>query len=177
MKIPGKIYLSADRIRSINRDLGKRITADYANELATDEALLVVVTLKGAMIFAADLVREMQLPVAIDFVRLASYGGGTKSSGSIQLLKDLETPVKGRRVLILDEIVDSGRTLDFLVKRIRAGDPKSVRIAALLSKPSRREIKVEVDYLGAEVEDRFLIGYGLDHGEKHRQLADIYAID
>jgi hypoxanthine phosphoribosyltransferase len=177
MSPPGKIFLSSQKIAQLVEDLGKRITKDYEAVLAPGEELLAVVTLKGALLFAADLVRHIRVPLALDFVRLASYGSGTKSSGSVRFLKDLEMPVQGRHVLILDEIVDSGRTLEFLLGRIGADHPKSARIAALLSKPSRREVEVKVDYLGTEVEDRFLIGYGLDHGEKHRQLPDIYALD
>ncbi len=174
---PGKLFINSDRIRELNREMGKKISADYAKILGPGESILVVVTLKGALHFAADLTREIALPVELDFVRLASYGSGTKSSGTVRFLKDLETSVEGRHVLILDEIVDSGRTLTFLKGRIEADRPKSARIAALLSKPSRREVQVPVDYLGTEVEDRFLVGYGLDHGEKHRHLPDIYALD
>lgn len=177
MKGPGNIYLSAAKIQAMNETLGKKITADYASRLTPGEELLVVITLKGALLFSADLLRHIDVPLAIDFVRLASYGSGTKSSGSVRFLKDLETSVEGRHVLILDEIVDSGRSMEFLMGRIEADHPKSVRIAALLSKPSRREVEVTVDYLGTEVEDRFLIGYGLDHGEKYRNLPDIYALD
>jgi hypoxanthine phosphoribosyltransferase len=177
MTPPGKIHLTAAQIQKLNEDLGKKISADYAKLIGPGEELLVVITLKGALLFAADLVRQITVPLAIDFVRLASYGTGTKSSGSVRFLKDLETSVEGRHVLILDEIVDSGRSMEFLLGRIEADNPKSVRIAALLSKPSRREVDVTVDYLGTEVEDRFLVGYGLDHGERHRHLPDIYALD
>lgn len=174
---PGKVYLSSAQIQKMNEDMGRKITADYVDLLSPGEELLVVITLKGALLFSADLIRHIKVPLVIDFVRLASYGSGTKSSGSVRFLKDLETPVHGKHVLILDEIVDSGRTIEFLVGRIEADHPKSTRIGALLSKPSRREVEVPVHYLGTEVEDRFLIGYGLDHGEKHRNLPDIYALD
>ena len=177
MKAPGTLYLSAEKINGINRTLGEKISTDYRALLADGEELLIVVTLKGALLFAADLARYITVPLTIDFVRLASYGSGTKSSGNVRFLKDLETSVEGRHVLILDEIVDSGRTLEFLLGRIAADRPKSARVAALLSKPSRREVEIHVDYLGTEVEDKFLIGYGLDHGEKYRQLPDIYSLD
>src|SRR5262245_37824069 len=127
---PGKIYLGADKIQKINQELGQRISKDYQKILGPGEELLVVVTLKGAMIFAADLIRYISVPVVLDFVRLASYGSGTKSSGSVRFLKDLETSVQGRHVLVLDEIVDSGRTLEFLRGRILADSPKSAKIGA-----------------------------------------------
>lgn len=172
-----RTYLSAKEIAELNRQLGERITADYKKILEPGEEVLVVVTLKGALFFSADLLRHIQIPTRIDFVRLASYGSGTKSSGTVRILKDLETPSVGQHVLVLDEIVDSGRTLDFLLGRIRADRPKSVRLCALLSKPSRREVQVAVDYLGREVEDKFLVGYGLDFNERYRNLADICALE
>lgn len=172
-----KPYLTADRIAALNADLGARINADYDKVLKPDEQVLVVVTLRGAMFFAADLLRQFRFPVTIDFVRLTSYGSGTKSSGNVRVLKDIETSPEGRHVLVLDEIVDSGRTLQFLGNRFREQNPKSLRIAALLDKPSRREVTVAVDYLGTTVEDKFLVGYGLDYGEKYRNLKDILYLD
>jgi hypoxanthine phosphoribosyltransferase len=172
-----KPYLTAERIAALNAELGARISADYEKVLDPNEQVLVVVTLKGAMFFAADVLRHFRFPVAIDFVRLASYGGGTKSSGNVRVLKDVETSPEGRHVLVLDEIVDSGRTLQFLGNRLREQNPKSLRIAALLDKPSRREVSVSVDYLGATVEDKFLVGYGLDYGEKYRNSKDILYLE
>lgn len=138
--------------------------------MAPGEELLIVTTLKGAFFFAADLVREITVPVHLDFVRVASYGSGTKSSGTVRILKDLETSPEGKHVLIVDEIVDSGRTLQFLVNRVQADNPRTVKVCSLLSKPSRREVEIDVSYLGEEVEDKFLIGYGLDYAEKYRNL-------
>jgi len=172
-----KTYLSAERIAELNAELGARISTDYEKLLKPDEQVLVVVTLKGAMFFAADLLRHLRFSLSIDFVRLASYGTATKSSGNVRILKDLEVSPEGRHVLVLDEIVDTGRTLQFLGNRLREQNPKSLRIAALLDKPSRREIPVEVDYLGTAVEDKFLVGYGLDYGEKYRNLKDILYLD
>jgi hypoxanthine phosphoribosyltransferase len=146
--------------------------------LKDDEDLLVIVTLKGAAFFAADLLRHIHVPLKVDFVRLASYGIGTKTSGTVRILKDIESQPTGQHVLVLDEIVDSGRTLQFLIERLRAASPASLRVGALLSKPSRREVEVKVDYLGTEVEDKFLVGYGLDWAERYRNLKDIsYVVD
>lgn len=170
-------YLSAREIAELNRTLGETITRDYQAMLGPGEEILVVITLKGALFFGADLLRHIRVPARIDFVRLASYGSGTKSSGTVRILKDLETSPAGQHVLVLDEIVDSGRTLEFLLGRIRADHPKTVRLCALLSKPSRREVHVSVDYLGREVEDKFLVGYGLDFDERYRNLEDICVLE
>lgn len=170
-------YLDQKKIQELNAGLGKRISDDFKKLLEPDESVLAVVTLKGAMFFGADLLRHLTIPLELDFVRLASYGAGTSSSGQVRILKDIESSPEGRHVLLLDEIVDSGRTLDFLYSRIRAQSPKSVKIAALLSKPSRREVNVGVDYVGLEVEDKFLVGYGLDLAERYRNLDGIYSME
>jgi len=170
-------YLKADKIRSLIAELGKRISGDYAKILKPDEDVLVIVTLKGAAFFAADLVREISVPIRMDFVRVASYGAGTKTSGTVRILKDIESPVEGTHVLILDEIVESGRTLKFLIERMLASHPKSLKVCSLLSKPSRREVEVDIDYLGAEIDDKFLVGYGLDYAEKYRNLPEVYYIE
>lgn len=170
------LYLSSERIQAAILDLATRISDDYRKKLGPGEDLLVVVTLKGAMFFAADLVRALTVPVKVDFVRLASYGAGTKSSGTVRILKDIEDSPQGNHVLVLDEIVDSGRTLNFLMERINSQAPKSLKICALLDKPSGREIKTQVDYVGLEVEDKFLVGYGLDFNERYRNLPEVYYV-
>jgi len=167
-------YLSAQRVAELNRELGRRIHADYAPLVAAGEELLLVVTLKGAIFFAADLIREIGLPLRLDFVRLSSYGSGTTSSGTVRILKDIEHSPQGRHVLILDEIADTGRTLKFLMDRLSVTSPKSIRLVSLLNKPSRREVPIPLDYVGTEVEDKFLLGYGLDYGEIYRNLKEIY---
>ncbi|NBT58715.1 hypoxanthine phosphoribosyltransferase [bacterium] len=166
-------FISKEQIASLNKKLGQQISKDYSGLLGPKESLLVVVTLKGAMIFGSDLIREITVPMELDFVRLASYGAGTKSSGAVRFLKDMESSPEGRHLLVLDEIVDSGRTLAFLTEHLKAFSPKSVRLCSLLSKPSRREIEVNLDYLGMEIEDKFVVGYGLDFGEKYRNLPEI----
>lgn len=172
-----KIYISEDQIRELNVTLARQINHDYEGILGPDEYVVVVVTLKGAMFFAADLVRHLNFPVRLDFVRLASYGAGKESSGTVRFVKDVEIPPQGKHLLVLDEIIDSGNTLKFLMGHLKASHPKSLKVGALLSKPSRREVEVKMDYIGREVEDRFLVGYGLDFDEKYRQLKDIYALD
>ncbi len=170
-------FLDRKKIEEINAELGKKISDDFKKILEADESVLAVVTLKGAMFFGADLLRHITIPMELDFVRLTSYGAGTQTSGQVRILKDIECSPEGRHVLLLDEIVDSGRTLDFLAKRIRSQQPRTVKIAALLSKPSRREIHVAVDYVGLEVEDKFLVGYGLDLAERYRNLDGIFSME
>lgn len=170
-------YLTKHEIHELNEALATRIESNYKSLLEPEEEILAIVTLKGAMYFSADLLRLINLPIRMDFVRLASYGSGTSSSGRVRFLKDVEHRPEGRHVLVLDEIVDSGRTLDFLIRRLEADRPKSLRVCTLLDKPSRREVDVNVDFVGQSVEDRFLVGYGLDHDEKYRNLPDIYALD
>lgn len=170
-------FIDRPKIESLNAELGRKISSDFKKILQPDESVLAVVTLKGAMFFGADLLRHVSIPMELDFVRLTSYGAGTQSSGQVRILKDIECSPEGRHVLLLDEIVDSGRTLDFLANRIRAQQPRSVKIAALLSKPSRREIPVDVDYVGLEVEDKFLVGYGLDLAERYRNLDGIFSME
>ena len=170
-------FLSASQIEVLNSRLAESISSDYKKILGPNESLLVVITLKGALLFGADLLRKLNIPVHVDFVRLASYGSGTKSSGEVRFLKDIESSPEGKHILVLDEIIDSGRTWDFLKKRIGAANPKTLKICALLSKPSRREVAVSIDYLGQEVEDKFLIGYGLDYNEDYRNLKEIFYLD
>ena len=169
-------YITADKIDALIAGIASRISKDYAKLLRPDQELLLIITLKGAVFFAADLVRKLTVPVRVDFVRLSSYGAGTRSSGTVRILKDIETQPQGEHVIVLDEIVDSGRTLDFLMKRLKAASPKTLKLCSLLSKPSRREIEVPVDYLEMEVEDKFLVGYGLDYAERYRNLKEVYSL-
>lgn len=163
-----KPYLSKEQIATHVKNLGEEITKFYAKKVSDGNPLLAIVTLKGALFFAADLLRAVRVPMQIDFVRVASYGASTKTSGTVRILKDIETTLKDRHVLVIDEIVDSGRTLHFILNRLTSGEPKDVRIAALLNKPSRREIPMKVDFIGQDVENEFLVGYGLDFNEQFR---------
>ena len=163
--------LSREQIDSIVKRLAERISSDYR-----EKELILVGILKGAFMFLSDLVRHLQIPVKIDFVRLASYGTGMKTSGRIEITKDVELSVEGNDVLIIEDIVDSGRTLLFLKDRLNLAGPRSVRICALLDKKARREVDIEVDYLGKEVEDVFIVGYGIDFNENYRSLPEIYYV-
>lgn len=170
-------FITAREIDLMNRELGEQISRDYKELMKPGEELLVIVTLKGAMFFAADLARYITVPLKLDFVRLASYGAGTKSTGNVRILKDIESNPENQHLLVVDEIADSGRTLKFYGERLLAQNPKSLKLCALLSKPSRREVDIEVDYLGRDVEDKFLVGYGLDFNEHYRNLKEIYYVE
>jgi hypoxanthine phosphoribosyltransferase len=163
--------LSREQIASIVKDLADQISKDYR-----ERELILVCILKGAFMFLSDLVRHLQIPVKIDFVRLASYGAGMKTSGRIEITKDIETPIEGKDVLIIEDIVDSGYTLQFLKDRLALANPRSVKICALLDKKARREVKIEVDYLGKEIDNVFVIGYGIDFNETYRNLPEIYYV-
>ena len=163
-----RVLLTEAQIEERICQLGAAITADYQGQ-----DLVVVCVLKGAFMFLASLVKKINLPLSIDFIAVSSYGSSTKSSGVVRFLKDLNESIEGRHVLIVEDIVDTGLTLHYLAENLRARRPASVKICSLLSKPSRREIDVQVDYLGFEVPDYFVVGYGLDFGETYRNLPDI----
>lgn len=166
------ILFSSDQIQGMVRRLGASITKDF-----NGKNLIIIGVLRGSFIFMADLCRQIDLQFQIDFVRLHSYGAEKESSGTVQISKDIETDVHNKDVLIIEEIVDTGRTLDFLIDRLKASDPSSLKVAALLDKPSRRVIPVQIDYLGATVGDKFLIGYGLDYNEQFRNLPSIHFLE
>lgn len=167
------VLLGANAIQARVRELAAEIERDYPNG---DEIHLVCV-LKGGFVFMSDLVRYMGPRVTLDFIAVASYAKGTHSSGEVRMLKDLDTGLEGRHVIIVEDIVDTGLTLTYLQDILRARSPKSLRTACLLSKPSRRQIDVKVDYIGFTIEDRFVVGYGLDYAEKYRNLGYIAVLD
>ena len=171
MDAPTEILLSEDRIQ-------KRV-AELALELRRDfpEGLHLVAVLKGAFIFLADLVRHVPGDVSLDFIALASYAEGTTSSGEVRLVSDLDMAIEGRHVVIVEDIVDSGRTLLYLQDILRARNPRSLSTACLLDKPSRRQVTVKVDYVGFTIDDRFVVGYGLDYAERYRNLRSIRVLD
>lgn len=171
------MQFSQAQIQQINAGLAERISNDYRNKVDETNPLHIVITLKGALMFGADLSRLIELPTQIDFVRAASYGSATKSSGNVQIVKDVETDLNGKHVLLLDEIVDSGYTIDFLTSMFEKKLPSSFKVCTLLNKPSRREVEVKVDYVGTDVDDKFLVGYGLDYKEQFRNLADVFAVE
>ncbi len=160
-----EILISEEAIQRRVAELGKQITLDFAGS-----EVLMIAVLKGAMLFLADLVRHVNLPVAMDFLAVSSYGAGTSSSGVVRILKDLDDPIEGRNVVIVEDIVDSGRTLDYLLRMFRQRHPATLHVCTLLDKRERREINVPIDYVGFEVPDEFVVGYGLDFAEYYRQL-------
>ena len=161
----GEILIDAQTLQARIGELGVEISADYDGR-----DLLLVGVLKGAVFFMADLMRELTVPCEIDFMAISSYGAATDSSGVVRILKDLDINVAGRDVLVVEDIIDSGLTLSYLMRNLRARKPASLEICALLTKPERREIDVPVRYIGFEIPNRFVIGYGLDFAERYRNL-------
>ena len=167
----GEILVQPDDLRRKVADLGAQISADYEGR-----DLLLVGVLKGAVFFLSDLMREISVPCEVDFMAVASYGSATDSSGVVRILKDLDASIEGRHVLIVEDIVDSGLTLQYLLRNLRARGPESVEVCALLTKPERRKIELEARYVGFEIPDKFAIGYGLDHAERYRNLPYVAAL-
>ncbi len=167
-----KVLLSEEELKSIVQRLGAEITRDYEGK-----NLVLVSVLKGSVVFMADLMREIKVPCSIDFMSVSSYGSGTKTSGVVRIIKDLDTDVvDGADLLIVEDILDSGVTLEYLIKVISARNPNSVKICTLLDKPERRKANVKADYAGAQVPDAFVVGYGLDYDEKYRNLPFVGAL-
>jgi hypoxanthine phosphoribosyltransferase len=167
----GPVLLASEDIQAKVRELGERITQDYG-----EEKLLLVGILRGAVVFLSDLMRHLELPCEIDFMDISSYGTGTQTSGVVRILKDLEEDITGRHVLIIEDIIDTGLTLSYLRRMLLQRGPASLEICALLSKPSRRQVDLSVKYLGFEVPDEFVIGYGIDYAGAYRNLPDIRAL-
>ncbi len=166
-----KLLLSENKIQKKVVALARRISKDFAGK----EVLLVGV-LKGAFVFLADLARHITVPVKIDFVRLASYGSGMRPSGKVKITKDLETPLKGKNVIVVDDIVDTGATLKQLSRRLKARRPSSLKVVALMDKCGRREVNFQADYVGFCIGNHFVVGYGLDCAEEYRNLRGIYIL-
>ena len=162
----GKILISEQEIQERIAELGREINATYSDE----DCPLLVCVLKGAFMFLADLVRHLQMRHEIDFMEISSYGTRTTSSGVVRILLDLDQNIQDRHVLIIEDIIDSGRTLDYVTRNLGTRSPASVRVCTLLSKPSRREIDIPLDFVGFEVPDEFVAGYGLDFAEEYRNL-------
>ena len=160
-----EVLIDEDRLRSRVLELGEEISADYAGR-----DLLLIGVLKGAVFFMADLMRNLSVPCEIDFMAISSYGAATDSSGVVRILKDLDINIEGRHVLVVEDIIDSGLTLSYLLRNLESREPASLEICALLTKPDRREIDVPVRYVGFEIPNKFVIGYGLDFAERYRNL-------
>lgn len=161
-----QILLPADAIQAKVRELGQRITQDYRPE----DNVLMVGVLKGCVMFIVDLAMQIRLPVALDFIAISSYGQSTESSGVVRMLKDLDEDINGRHVLIIEDIIDSGLTLAYLRSQLARRNPASLRVCALLNKPERRSADVQVDYIGFDIPNKFVVGYGLDYAETYRNL-------
>ena len=160
-----EILLSEEKIDLKIKELGKLISEEYDGK-----DLLVIGVLKGSVIFVSDLVRNISIPCEIDFMSVSSYGASSESSGVVRILKDLDQDIEGKNVIIAEDIIDSGITLDYLVDFLKASKPKSIEIVTLLSKPARRKVDINVKYIGFEVPDEFLVGYGLDYANRYRNL-------
>jgi hypoxanthine phosphoribosyltransferase len=167
-----EVLIDQDALQRRIAELGEEISADYAGR-----DLLLVGVLKGAVFFMADLMRGLSIPCEIDFMAISSYGDSTDSSGVVRILKDLDINIEGRDVLVVEDIIDSGLTLSYLMRNLEAREPASLEICALLTKPERREIEVPVRYVGFEIPNRFVIGYGLDFGERYRNLPYVGVLD
>ncbi len=168
---PILLITQEDILQAVTR-LAAKIRQDYQGR-----DLLLIGILKGSFIFMADLVRQLELPVEVDFVKLSSYGAGTKTSGRIKMVQGLKSPIKGRHVLVVEDIVDTGLTVSFLLDYLRKKKPASLRLCALVDKPSSHHLPVTIDYLGFTVPDKFVVGYGIDWNEKFRHLREICFID
>jgi hypoxanthine phosphoribosyltransferase len=159
------VLIDEDRLRSRIAELGEEISTDYAGR-----DLLLIGVLKGAVFFMADLMRQLTVPCEIDFMAISSYGASTDSSGVVRILKDLDINIEGRHVLVVEDIIDSGLTLSYLMRNLEAREPVTLEVCALLTKPERREIDVPVRYVGFEIPNAFVVGYGLDFAERYRNL-------
>ena len=160
-----EILLSEEEIAEIVRNMGRQISEDYKGK-----NLFLVSVLKGSLLFMADLMRQITIPCTIDFLAVSSYGKGTASSGEVRILKDLDASLEGKDLLIVEDILDSGVTLSYLLKNLSARNPASIRLCTFLDKPERRRVDIHADYVGASVPDEFIVGYGLDYAEVYRNL-------
>ena len=159
------IMISEEEVNRRIAELGKQISEDYAGK-----SLHIVTVLKGGVFFSCELAKRITLPVSLDFMSVSSYGDETKSSGVVKIVKDLDEPIKEKNVLVVEDIVDSGRTLSYLLDYLKARDPKSLKLCTMLDKPSRRVVPVHVDYTAFEIPDEFVVGYGLDYAQRYRNL-------
>jgi hypoxanthine phosphoribosyltransferase len=166
------VLIDPDTLKARIAELGAQITKDYEGS-----NLLLIGVLKGSVFFMADLARAIDLPLEVDFMAVSSYGNATESSGVVRMLKDLDAPIAGRDVLIVEDIIDSGRTLSYLVELLQQRGPESIEICALLTKPERAEVEIDCRYVGFEIPNRFVVGYGLDYAERYRNLEYICCLD
>lgn len=170
-KVTKEIMIGEEEIKNKVKELGKKITEDYKGK-----DLVVICVLKGAIMFVSDLIKEIKVPLAIDFMAVSSYGNSTKSSGVVKIIKDLDDSIEGKDVLIVEDIIDSGLTLSYLLDNLKSRDPESMEICTLLDKPSGRKADVNTKYVGFEIKDEFVVGYGLDYAEKYRNVPHIFVL-
>jgi hypoxanthine phosphoribosyltransferase len=168
----GEALVAEDDLQRRVRELGQEISRDYEGK-----DLFLVGVLKGAVFFLSDLMRAIDVPCEVDFMAVASYGSSTDSSGVVRILKDLDATIEGRDVLIVEDIIDSGLTLSYLLRTLNAREPRSLEVCALLTKPERRKVDLPIRYTGFEIPNRFAIGYGLDHAERYRNLPYVAALE
>ena len=168
----GEVLIDEDALAGRITELAEEVSNDYAGR-----DLLLIGVLKGAVFFMADLMRQISVPCEVDFMAISSYGGSTDSSGVVRILKDLDINIRDRDVLVVEDIIDSGLTLQYLMRNLRSREPSSLEVCALLTKPERREIEVPVRYVGFEIPNRFVVGYGLDHGQRYRNLRQIAVLE
>jgi hypoxanthine phosphoribosyltransferase len=172
----GEVLVSAEALQGRVAELGEQIARDYYRA-RPPQPLLLVGVLKGAVFFLSDLMRFIDIPVEVDFMAVASYGSATDSSGVVRILKDLDAAIEGRDVLIVEDIVDSGLTLQYLMRNLGSRNPRTLEVCALLVKPARRKVELPTKYIGFEIEDRFVVGYGLDYAERYRNLPFVAALE
>lgn len=168
----GEVLIGKEELQERIHQLGQEISRDYKGE-----SILAICVLKGAVIFMSDLVREINIDTRIDFMDVSSYGGSTKTTGVVKIVKDLDSDIKGENVLIVEDIMDSGLTLQYLKETLMMRNPKSLKVVTLLDKPERRQANVEADYIGFIVENKFIVGYGLDYDQKYRNLPYITCLE
>ena len=167
-----RVLLSEDEVNKRISEVAAQISRDYQGK-----EIHLICILKGGVFFTCELAKRLELPVTLDFMSVSSYGDGTESSGIVRIIKDLDDPIEGENVLIVEDIIDSGRTLSYLVENLKSRGAKSVRLCTLMSKPSRRVVEVPVDYIGYEIPDEFVVGYGLDYAQKYRNLPYVGVVE
>lgn len=166
------VYLTEEQIDKRVAELGAQISADFSDEL-----VCLICILKGSVFFTCELAKRITSPVEMEFMSVSSYGGGTSSTGVVRIVNDLGTSIEGKNVLVIEDIIDSGRTLSYLLENLKTRNPKSLKLCTLLDKPDRRVVDVAVDYVGFEIPDEFVVGYGLDYDQKYRNLPYIGFVD
>ena len=167
-----RVLLNEEEVDRRIKEIAEQINKDYEGK-----AVHLICILKGGVFFTCELAKRLTIPVSLDFMSVSSYGSGTKSSGVVKIIKDLDEPLEGKNVIIVEDIIDSGRTLAYLIEVLKQRNPASIRLCALLNKPDRREVEVQIDYLGFDIPDEFVVGYGLDYAQKYRNLPFIGVVE